>query len=80
LFALGGLGSQTGINNPALIPSGRTGTLKWNSGGSVGLILTPKQGTNKWTGIRTLHKTAVSAGALVIPVVSVSSCRGDVDM
>ena len=76
----GGLGSQTGINNPALIPSGRTGTLKWNSGGSVGLILTPRQGTNKWSGIRTLHKTAVSAGALVIPVVSVSACRNDVDM
>ena len=65
----GGLGSQVGVNNNALIPAGRTGTLKWNTSGSVGLILTPKQGTNKWSGIRTLHKTGVATNnTLVMPV------------
>ena len=65
----GGLGSIVGVNNNALIPSGRTGTLKWNTTGSVGLILTPNVGTNKWSGIRTLHKTAVLPTAtLVIPI------------
>ena len=64
----GGLGSIAGVNNNALIPAGRTGTLKWNTGGTVGLILTPKQGTNKWSGIRTLHKTATTPKTLVIPV------------
>jgi hypothetical protein len=64
----GGLGSIAGVNNNALIPAGRTGTLKWNTNGSVGLILTPKVGTNKWSGIRTLHKTAASSRTLVIPV------------
>ena len=64
----GGLGSQAGINNNALIPAGRTGTLKWNTGGTVGLILTPKAGANKWSGIRTLHKTAASEKTLIIPI------------
>ena len=63
----GGLGSILGVNNNALIPSGRTGTLKWNTTGSVGLILTPR--TNKWSGIRTLHKTGVlTTATLVIPI------------
>jgi hypothetical protein len=64
----GGLGSIAGINNNALIPAGRTGTLKWNTGGTVGLILTPKAGANKWSGIRTLHKTAADKKTLTIPV------------
>lgn len=66
----GGLGSIPLVNNPALIPSGRTGTLRWNTTGSVGLILTPRTGTNKWSGIRTLHKTSVltTAASLVIPI------------
>ena len=73
----GGLGSIAGINNNALIPAGRTGTLKWNTGGTVGLILTPKQGTNKWSGIRTLHKTGVRLdGSLVIPVFDAPNCFG----
>jgi hypothetical protein len=77
----GGLGSQAGINNNALIPAGRTGTLKWNTGGSVGLILTPKTGANKWSGIRTLHKTAVRTnGSLVIPVFDAPNCVGYKDM
>ncbi len=76
----GGLGSIAGVNNNALIPSGRTGTLKWNTTGSVGLILTPKQGTNKWSGIRTLHKTGVRAdGSLVIPVFDAPNCIGWLD-
>jgi hypothetical protein len=75
----GGLGSQAGINNPALIPSGRTGTLKWSVGGAVGLILTPKQGNNKWSGIRALHKTNVISGfpSLIIPVFASPACRYD---
>jgi hypothetical protein len=69
----GGLGSQVGINNNALIPSGRTGTLKWNTSGSVGLISTPK--TSKWSGIRTLHKTGVATNnKLIIPIFSSAAC------
>jgi hypothetical protein len=72
----GGLGSQAGINNGALIPSGRTGSLKWNTDGSVGLIMTPKTATNKWSGIRTLHKTGVvSARYLVIPIFAGQYCN-----
>jgi hypothetical protein len=70
----GGLGSQAGINNNALIPSGRTGTLKWNTTGSVGLIMTPKTGANKWSGIRTLHKTGVVSESLVIPIFAGQYC------
>ena len=76
----GGLG-QAGINNAALIPSGRTGTLKWSVGGAVGLILTPKQGNNKWSGIRARHKTNVRGGSpqLIIQVFASPACR-PVDM
>ena len=76
----GGLGSQAGINNPALIPSGRTGTLKWSVGGAVGLIMTPKQGNNKWSGIRALHKTNVhQSKALIIPVFASPACRNEIN-
>lgn len=64
----GGLGKLAGVNNPALVPTGRTGTLKWNVEGAVGLIMTPPTGTNRWSGIRTLHKTNAAVGALIIPV------------
>ena len=71
----GGLGSIVGVNNNALIPSGRTGTLKWNTTGSVGLILTPRVGTNKFSGIRTLHKTGVvTTNTLIIPIFQSSGC------
>ena len=72
----GGLGSQIGINNNALIPSGRTGTLRWNVTGAVGLVMTPKLGTNKWSGIRTLHKTRVTSNVntLTIPIFSGAGC------
>jgi hypothetical protein len=74
----GGLGSIAGVNNNALIPAGRTGTLKWNTNGTVGLILTPKAGANKWSGIRTLHKTGVRTnGSLVIPVFTPQDCGFD---
>jgi hypothetical protein len=73
----GGLGSIAGVNNNALIPAGRTGTLKWNTTGSVGLILTPKAGANKWSGIRTLHKTGVRTnGSLVMPVFTPANTCG----
>jgi hypothetical protein len=69
----GGLGSLLpAVSNPALIPSGRTGTLKWNVAGAVGLIMTPPTGTNKWSGIRTLHKTNAAVGTLVIPATPAS--------
>jgi hypothetical protein len=69
----GGLGTQVGVNNNALIPGGRTGTLKWNTSGSVGLISTPN--TNKWSGIRTLHKTGVATNnSLIIPIFSSAAC------
>lgn len=55
-----------------LIPSGQIGTLKWNSGPSVGLIMTPK--TAKWSGIRTLHKTRQTATRLTIPVFNPGGC------
>ncbi len=48
------------------IPSGMTGTIKMNIGGGVGLLMTPK--TNKWKGIRTLHKTAGKSANLIVPV------------
>jgi hypothetical protein len=51
-----------------IIPSGQTGTLKFNVGGAVGLLLTPR--TANWRGIRALHKTAVTATSLTIPVLA----------
>ena len=68
----GGLGKLVGVNNQALIPSGRTGTLKWSVAGAVGLIMTPPTGANKWEGIRTLHKTNAAIGALIIPATPAS--------
>jgi hypothetical protein len=65
----GGLGAVAGSTaNTALIPAGRTGTLKWSVVGAVGLIMTPTLATNKWSGIRNLHKISVAPGKLVIPV------------
>ena len=50
------------------IPSGQTATIKMNVGGAVGLLMTPK--SNKWKGIRTLHKTAGKSATLKVPVFS----------
>jgi hypothetical protein len=59
-----------------LIPSGKSGILKFNVTAAVGLIFTPRNNlnANSWNGIRTLHKTATAtpAGAggpsLIVPV------------
>ncbi len=65
----GALGTQTpliGVDR-SLIPSGRTGTLKWSVTGAVGLIMTPTDRPNRWSGIRNLHKTSVGVNTLTIP-------------
>lgn len=49
-----------------LIKTGQAGSLKFNVGGAVGLIMTPR--TAAWKGIRTLHKTQATATTLTIPV------------
>ncbi len=51
-----------------LIPTGQAGSLKFNVGAAVGLIMTPR--TAPWRGIRTLHKTAVTTSTLTIPVLT----------
>ncbi|MFN7929828.1 MAG: right-handed parallel beta-helix repeat-containing protein [Blastocatellia bacterium] len=53
-----------GLGN--LIKTGQSGALKFNVGGAVGLLLTPRGGA--WTGIRTLHKTQTTATTLTIPI------------
>ena len=53
-----------GLGN--LIKMGQAGYLKFNVGGAVGLLLTPRGGA--WTGIRTLHKTQTVATTLTIPI------------
>ncbi|MFN7928681.1 MAG: hypothetical protein U0Y68_12160 [Blastocatellia bacterium] len=49
-----------------LLKTGQAGHLKFNVGGAVGLLLTPRGGA--WTGIRTLHKTQTTATTLTIPI------------
>ncbi len=49
-----------------MVPSGQTGTMKFNVGAAVGLLLTPRTAT--WKGIRTLHKTQTTATTLTIPL------------
>ncbi|HEX4946898.1 MAG TPA: S8 family serine peptidase [Blastocatellia bacterium] len=49
-----------------VIPTGQAGTMKFNVGGAVGLIMTPR--TAPWRGIRTLHKLSVTTSTLTIPV------------
>ncbi len=56
----GGLGS--------LIPKGKMGLLNFRVGAGVGLLLTPRTETNRWAGIRALHKTAMGNIAIAIPV------------
>ncbi len=50
----------------SMIPAGQVGTLKFNVGAAVGLLLTPRTAT--WKGIRTLHKTQTVATMLTIPI------------
>ena len=49
-----------------MIPNGQVGTLKFNVGAAVGLILTPR--TAAWRGIRALHKTGLTTSTITSPV------------
>lgn len=51
-----------------LIPAGQVGTMKFFTGGGVGLLMTPKTLGNKWSGIRSLHKISTVIKTLTIPV------------
>jgi parallel beta-helix repeat protein len=51
-----------------LIPTGQVGTMKLNVGAGVGLLMTPRTGSNKWSGIRALHKTNTTFSTIRIPV------------
>ena len=53
-----------GLGN--LIKTGQAGSLKFNVGAAVGLLLTPRTAT--WKGIRSLHKTQTVATTLTIPI------------
>jgi hypothetical protein len=53
-----------------LIGKGATGHLQFRVGAGVGLLMTPRTGTNKWSGIRGLHHTATSNVILAIPAIS----------
>ena len=53
-----------GLGN--LIKAGQAGTLKFNVGAAVGLLLTPRTAT--WKGLRTLHKTQTVATTITIPI------------
>ncbi|HEX4946191.1 MAG TPA: endonuclease/exonuclease/phosphatase family protein [Blastocatellia bacterium] len=62
------------ISNPRVpngmgqtIPTGQTGTIRFNVGGAVGLLMTPR--TASYKGIRTLHKTALTTATLTMPVI-----------
>ena len=50
-----------------MVPNGQVGTLKFNVGAAVGLILTPRTAT--WKGIRALHKTGLTTTTITIPVI-----------
>jgi uncharacterized repeat protein (TIGR01451 family) len=49
-----------------IIPRSQTGTILFNVGGAVGLVMTPR--TAPWSGIRTLHKTRIAVRTITIPV------------
>jgi uncharacterized repeat protein (TIGR01451 family) len=51
-----------------LIPKGKMGLLNFRVGAGVGLLMTPRTETNRWAGIRSLHKTAMGNVAIAIPV------------
>ncbi|MFN7927166.1 MAG: hypothetical protein U0Y68_04340 [Blastocatellia bacterium] len=50
-----------------VIPSGNIGTILLPTGPAVGIFMTPK-GSNKWSGIRGLHKTRVNTASLTVPL------------
>ncbi|MBS1810185.1 MAG: hypothetical protein JST84_18635 [Acidobacteria bacterium] len=51
-----------------LIRSGQMGSLKFRVTAGVGLLMTPRDSSNTWTGIRSLHKTATRKAIIQIPV------------
>jgi hypothetical protein len=55
-----------GMSN--LIPSGQVGTMKFFTGGGVGLLMIPRTLGNRWSGIRSLHKLSTISRTLTIPV------------
>lgn len=55
-----------------LIPTGLSGSVRVTTGGSVGILLTPRAVT--WGGIRTLHKLSTVATSLTIPVMLPPAC------
>lgn len=64
--------STTSPNVPgglgALIPTGKMGVLKFRVGAGTGLLFSPRTNVNRWSGIRSLHKTAVGNATMIIPV------------
>lgn len=52
----------------ALIPTGKMGVLKFRVGAGTGLLFSPRTNVNRWSGIRSLHKTAVGNATMIIPV------------
>lgn len=68
-FALATIDTKTPrvpLGMDKVVPAGQVGTVKFNTGGAVGLIMTPRG--NAWSGIRTLHTTATTNTSIVIPV------------
>lgn len=49
-----------------LVKQGQTGTVMFNVGAAVGLMMTPRNAP--WSGIRNLHKTASTSSTITIPV------------
>ncbi|MBL8206900.1 MAG: hypothetical protein JNM09_21890 [Blastocatellia bacterium] len=50
-----------------LIPPGSAGTLKFNTHGGVGVLITPNNSSG-WPGIRNLTYTRTSNATLVVPL------------
>jgi hypothetical protein len=50
-----------------LIPPGSVGTLKFNTGGGVGVLITPSNSSG-WSGIRSLTYTRTGNATLIVPV------------
>lgn len=53
-----------------MVPSSQVGTLRFNVGASVGLLLTPRGGVKGWHGIRALHKTHTTFSTIAIPLLT----------
>ncbi|MFN7931222.1 MAG: hypothetical protein U0Y68_25495 [Blastocatellia bacterium] len=51
-----------------LIRTGQTGWLRFKVTAAVGLLMTPRNNSNTWSGIRTLHKTATGKANIQIAI------------